>query len=179
MVGNAPRQLDGRGIGELARLDLRERKARLPGRDDQVGRQRQLEAAADRHAIDRRDHGLVQPRQLLQAAEAADPEIGIGGLARGRGLEVPAGREEALAGTGDDRHPEIRIVAEGRERFAQRAAGRGVDRVGLRPVEHDLENRAVTRDVENLAHATSSLATSCASAARISASAATTPWPAA
>ncbi len=173
-------QLDGRGIGELARLDLGQGKARVRGRDDQVGREGELEAAADRHAAHRGDHGLAQARQLLQAAEAADPEIGIRGLAGGRRLEVPAGREEALAGTGHDRDPQLRVVAEGREGFAQRAAGRGVDRVRLGPVEHDLEDRAIAPDVENLAHATSSLAgagTSRGAARRISASAATTPWP--
>ena len=124
------------------------------GRQDQVAGERQLEAAADRHAVQRRDHRLVEVGQLLQPAEAADAVVAVGALAAlGRGLEVPAGAEELLAAAGDDGDPQRRVVAEGGEGAAERAAGGAVDGVGLGPVEHDLQDAVGGGGPDCLAHA--------------------------
>ena len=81
MVGDAPRQLDRGGVRQRAGVDLGQAEADMLGRQDQVAGQRQLEAAADRHAVEGGDHRLVEVGQLLQPAEAADAIVGIGPLA--------------------------------------------------------------------------------------------------
>ena len=58
---------------------------------DQVAGQRQLEAAADRHAVDAAITGLFDVAQFLQAGEAADAVVAVDRIAAGRRLEVPAG----------------------------------------------------------------------------------------
>jgi hypothetical protein len=50
-------------------------------------------------------------RQFLQAAETADTVIAIDRIAVIGGLQVPARAEELLAGAGQDRDPQIRVVA--------------------------------------------------------------------
>ena len=81
--------------------------------DDDVGAQHDLEAAAAGDAVDGGDERLVEIARVVEAAEAADAPVGIGLLAAGGGLQVPARGEEALAGAGDDRDAQLRIVAEG------------------------------------------------------------------
>jgi hypothetical protein len=53
--------------------------------------------------------------------------------ARGRGVQVPAGREDALAAPGDDRHAQLVVVSKGEEGLAEGTAGERVDGVGLGP----------------------------------------------
>ncbi len=81
VIGDALGQLDGGGIGERAGADLGQREADMLGGDDDVGRERQLEAATDGHAVERGDHRLVELEQFLQAAEATDAVIDIGSFA--------------------------------------------------------------------------------------------------
>ncbi len=142
MIGNAARQLDGGGIGEGAGIDFGQREGGVFGGDDDVGRDHDLEAAAEGEAVDRGDHRLVEAGQFLQAAEAADAIVGIGRFAFGRGLQVPAGAEEFLARRREDGDAQFRIVAEGGEDIAHDAAGCGVDGIGLGPVDGDFEDGA-------------------------------------
>ena len=98
MIGNAARQLDRGGIRHGARIDFGQREGCMFGGDDDVAGDHDLEAAAEGEAIHGADHRLVEARQFLQAAEAADAIVGIRRFARGRGLQIPAGAEELLAG---------------------------------------------------------------------------------
>ena len=148
MIGNAARQLDGRRIGERAGIDFRQREGRVIGGDDDVGRDHDLEAAAEGEAVDRGDHRLVEAGQFLQAAEAADAIVGIGRLAVGGRLEIPARAEEFLARAGEDGDAQVRIVAELRESLAHDAARRRVDGIGLGPVDGDFEDGAAAFDNE-------------------------------
>ena len=68
------------------------------GGDDDVAGDHDLEAAAEGEAVHRADDRLVEARQFLQAAEAADAIVDIRRFAFGRRLQVPAGAEEFLAG---------------------------------------------------------------------------------
>ena len=88
------------------------------GGEDDVAGERELEAAAAGDAVDGGDHRLVEVRQLLQAAEAADAVVAVDRVAAGGGLEVPAGAEELLAGGGDDGDAQVGVVAEGLEGLA-------------------------------------------------------------
>src|SRR5690606_11964672 len=72
VVGNALRQLDRGGIGHRAGADFRQGEGRVLGGEDEVGRQRDLEAAAAADAVDGGDDRLVEVAQLLHAAETAD-----------------------------------------------------------------------------------------------------------
>ena len=145
MIGNAPRQLDRRRVGQRAGRDLGQREAGMLGREDQVAGQRQLEAAADRHAVDGGDHRLVEVGQLLQPAEAADAVVAVTGVRRRPPPSGPSRRRRTSRPAADDGDAQLRIVAEAGECLAQRAAGGAVDGVGLRPVEHDLQDGAVAR----------------------------------
>ena len=77
-----------------------------------------------------------------ETAKGADAVIGIRGLAGGRRLEVPAGTEELLPGTGQDGDAQRRIIAETGKDLAHDAAGRGVDGIGLGSVDGDFEHRS-------------------------------------
>src|SRR4051794_35463661 len=170
MVRDTARQLGGGRGPQGAGGDLGQREADMLGRQDQVAGERQLEAAADRHAVQRRDHRLVEVGELLQPAEPADAVVAVGALrALGGGLEVPAGAEELLAAAGDDRDPKGRVVAEGGEGAAELAAGGDVDGVGLGPVEHDLQDAVGGGGPDCIAHALAPM--------RIRTSAATAPLP--
>ena len=130
-------------VGDEPDLHLGQREARVGDGDDQVAGERELEPAPGRVAVDRGDHRLVEVEELGQPGEPARAErLGVAGIAGRVRLQVPAGGEEALAGAGDDRDPQLRVVAEGDERLAHRPAGRRVDRVRLRPVDRQLERRA-------------------------------------
>src|SRR3546814_1982629 len=92
--------------------------------EDEVRGQRQLEAAAHRHAADRSDHRLVEVAQLLQAAEAADTVVAVDGVAASRRLQVPAGGEEPVPRRGDNGAAQLGIVAEVLDGLAPEPAGR-------------------------------------------------------
>ena len=111
-------QLDRRGVGERAGVDLREAEPRRGRGVDQVAGQGELEAAADGHAVHGGDHRLVQVGQLLEAAEAADAVVAVDRVAVCGGLEVEAGAEELVARGLQDGHPQVGVVAEAGERLA-------------------------------------------------------------
>ena len=73
-------------------------------------------------------------RQLLQAAEAADPIIAIHRIAIGSGFQIPSGAEELFPRRREDRHAQFRIIAEIPENFTHDAAGFQINRIGFRPV---------------------------------------------
>jgi len=68
------------------------------GRHHQVGGQDELEAAAEREAVDRRDDRLAEVEELGQAAEPAGAVVGVDALPAGGRLQVPARAEESLPG---------------------------------------------------------------------------------
>ncbi len=73
MVRHALRQLQRRRIGQRTGLDLGQRETDMLRRQDHVAGQRQLETAADCHAVQRCNDRLVQPRQLLQPPKPPMP----------------------------------------------------------------------------------------------------------
>src|SRR6056297_2841266 len=143
VIGDTFRQLDRRRIGHGAGADLRQRERRMVCREDDVGAERNLQAAAAADAVDRRDHRLVEILELLHAAESADPVRAVGGFTGSGRLQVPARGEELLASARDNGDPEARVVAEVRKYLSHRDAGRTVDGVRFRPVDDDLEYPAV------------------------------------
>jgi hypothetical protein len=112
-------------------------RRRAAGGDDEVARQRDLQAARDREALDRGDERLVG-RALGEASEAA--ALDVGALAADERLEVHAGREVA-AGAGEDPHLELGLAVEllqaGRDALGEREVD-GVASVG--PVQRDDED---------------------------------------
>ena len=99
-------------------------------------------------AVHRRDDGLVeveelgQPRQTLRRPKAS----GSPGSPAAWAFRSHAGGEEAIARAGDDRDPQLRIVAKGNEGLAHRPARRRVDRVRLRAVDRQFERRSAPLD---------------------------------
>jgi len=143
VVGNAASQLDGAGVCQHADVDLRQRELRVLLHDDDVGSQHQLEAAAAGDAVHRRDERLVEIARVVEAAEAGGAPVGVGLLAGGGALEVPAGAEEALAGAGEDSDAQRRVVTELLEHPVEPPAGREIDGIRLGAVERHFEHRAV------------------------------------
>ena len=116
------------------------------GGDDQVGRHRDLEPAADRHAVDRGDHRRGTVGQFGKSAEPADAVVAVEVLAC---RQIPTRREELRPGTGEDDRPNLGVTVEPREHVAHRLAGCRVDRVGLRSIDRDDGGAAVQLDVES------------------------------
>ena len=114
VIGDPAPQLDRARIGEHANVDLGQSESRVLLHDDDVRAEHDLEAAAAGYAIDCRDEGLVEVARIVKTAEAADAPVRIGLFAGGGGLQVPARGEEALTGAGDDRDPQLRVVAKAR-----------------------------------------------------------------
>lgn len=139
-------------------------------RQDQVGRKRDLEAAAAADAVDGCYDRLVEVAQLLHATEAADAIVAIDRVAISRRLQVPSRTEEFFARAGDDRNPERIVVAEVAEDLAHDTAGFQVDGIGLRPVDRDFEDAAFAAREDRSGHEGQFLR-------RMRASAATAPWP--
>ena len=143
MIGNALGQLDAGGIRHGPRPDLGQRKGRVVRGQDQVARQRQFQPTAAADAIHRRDHRLVQVRQLLQAAETAHAVVAVDRIARGRRLQIPAGAEEFLPLGTKDRHAQAIVIAERPKHLPHDPACREVDRIGLGAVQRDFEDRTL------------------------------------
>ena len=114
--------------------------------DHDVRQQRELEAAADRKPVHRRDHRLVE--LPFEPHEAMRSKI-LAGVAGCHGLEIPASAEHALAGRGDDRAAQAGRVAEPSECGIEVAACLLVEGVRWRMVEGDLEHRAVLLDPDS------------------------------
>ena len=128
------------GAGKDAQRDLGQLEARRLVGDPQVGRQRQLQAAADRPAGDGGDRGLRQRRQRLpqpsRAAVVADGRLGAGIRELG---EVGAGRERPL-GAGHDhgaRLPHRGRRQRGQVLLAQLLGQRVQLLVAAQPDDHD------------------------------------------
>ncbi len=108
------------------------------GGDDQVAGERKLEPSSGRVTVDGRDHRLLELEHLGQAGESTRPEVlGVPGR---RGLEVPAGGEEAPPGAGDDRDAEPVIRGEGSEMLPELPARPRIDRVRRRAIDGQLED---------------------------------------
>ena len=120
VIGNAPPQLDGAGIGEHADVDLGQGEFGMLLHDDDVGAEHHLEAAAAGDAVDRRDDRLVEISRVVEAAESARAPVLIGFLAAGGRLEVPARREESIARAGDDGDPQRSSSRKDGENVVQR-----------------------------------------------------------
>ena len=124
----------------------------MVGGVDQVAGQRQLEAAADRHAVDGGDHRLVEVGQLLQPAEAADAVVAVD-----RSPPAAAFRSQPAQ---KNLSPPPVTMATRSPGSSRKAAKRSpisrcgaVDGVGLWPVERDLEDAVGRRGPDCLAHA--------------------------
>ena len=105
-------------------------------RDDDVARERDLEPAAERDAVDGRDERLPEIVARDETAEAAFRHPGHTVLRRP--LEVVAGGERAVAGTGEDRDPHVGVLGDVVPDARQLLVGRRVQRVHhFRPVDGD------------------------------------------
>ena len=111
----ARQPVDAAGAGEQADARLGQPEAGVVGGDDDVARERHLQSAADGDAVDRRDHRL---RALEVARDAPERRPGVAldvtavGRPLGGDLEIVARRERPLAGPGEDRDPDVGVVAE-------------------------------------------------------------------
>ena len=128
------------GVRDDAQSRLGQAELGVLGRDDKVGGEYQLEAAARRDAVDRGDHRFRPPVQLRQPGETARPVIGVDRFACRRGLEVPARAEEPVARSGHDPGAQAGVGLEHGERLVQRVAGGYIDGVRAGPVQRDREH---------------------------------------
>jgi hypothetical protein len=125
--------------------------------DDQIRGDGKFEPAADGVSVDRGDHRLVKVPQLGQAGEAAwaviqlPPFTNLLDLARG--LEVPAGGENAVAGRRDDADAQLRIIAKLDEGVPKRDRGQTVHRIHFRTIERHLEHMAAPLNLHRIRHA--------------------------
>jgi hypothetical protein len=71
VVGNAPPQLDGAGVGQHADVDLGEGELRMLLHHDDVAAEHELEATAAGDAVDGGDERLVEVARVIETAEAA------------------------------------------------------------------------------------------------------------
>ena len=126
-------------------LHLRDRERRMIGGDRSVAREHELEPAADRGAVHRRDHGLrVAPGgEDLQAGHARRWQA----LVSGR-LEVHPRGEGLVAGSGENYRAYPFVGFGIRERGADLADCPAVERVApLGAVDLDHHRRSVPRNV--------------------------------
>jgi hypothetical protein len=117
---------------------------------DDVAGNRNLHAAADRRPVQRGNDRFLQVEILGDAGKSARTEaffrivvvveIDSGGR---RLLEIPAGTEDALAGSRDQAAGEVGIVLQGMKGLVHGATHRAIDRVRRRAIHHDLQNLAV------------------------------------
>ena len=117
----------GVGVGEAGPL----------GRDEEVARERDLEAAGDRGAVDRADHRLGRLGERADQLVARSRTTWRTSESVVSALEVDAGAER---GIGAGEHDGVDVVARvaRRDRLRERRGERGVQRVaGLRSVEGD------------------------------------------
>ena len=138
-----------------AELDLGLAELRVVRRDDHVAHHRELAAAAERKARDRRDHRLAHPRHAIPVAG----EIALEGVHVGLALhllDVGAGRERLLA-AGQDHAGDLLVRLERVDRGGQFLVEPGVERIErLRPVEADDADPAFGFDDDGfVAHVTS------------------------
>ena len=141
VVRDPARQAQQRaGGGHQPALDLGDAEAGVAGGDDEVARQRDLEAAGQRPALDGRDQRLARG-PLGDAGEAAVADVRA--LAGHERLQVHA-RAERAAGAGEDAGAQRLVLVEPVERGGDPLGDGQVDRVArLRPVDRDDQDLAV------------------------------------
>ncbi len=149
---------------EDADPDLREAEHGALVGDSEVGRERELEAAAEAVAVDRGERRLRQRRELLvdvsRLAVVAQDRLRV---AVGELGDVGAGGERAARSGDHDGAARPHVV--GGERVAQLALHRGRDRVQLLvAVELDHRDRAVAFDCDETHRSTSLISAAAASA---------------
>ena len=171
-------------IGRDTDADLRQHELSMLGRDDEVGSQEHFETGPNGQAVDRADDGLEQIRHLREAAESTLTEVLEILLAIGHRVQIPPSGEELLTGAGENRDSEVRVVAKIRENSSHLSTGWSIERVGLGPVQNDLEYLAVSCDLRKSRITAPPVVLEPVVAThgcltRISASAATTPSPSA
>ena len=137
--------MDAAGAGDQADARLGQAEAGAVGGDHDVAGQRDLEAAAGRHAVDGGDQRLgavVAARDRREARARSDALLAVG-RRLGRRLEVVAGAERPVAGAGDDRHPGVVVALEVVEDLDQLGVRVRVQRVHpLGPVERHVRDVA-------------------------------------
>ncbi len=113
LADDAHQALGAAGAGQHAERDLGQAElGRAAAGDPQVGRHRDLEAAADGVAVERRDHQLrrlLEPRQRLVGVQAEVVlEVRVRRLEH---VDVGAGAEDLLAGAGEHDDVDRRVEA--------------------------------------------------------------------
>src|SRR6516225_1187802 len=135
---------------------LGQRKFRLLRGDDDVGGERDLEAAAHGHTIDCRNQRLfkVMPvrdpseafRRALRSSPGLGPELGVI-------FEIVAGAKGLVSGAGNDRDPQLWICRELVEYFRQLLIRHRVEGVcDLGSIYGDDQETTVGLDLAVLAH---------------------------
>jgi hypothetical protein len=145
-----PRQPHCAVVGQDAQSGLGKEELCVVGRHHHVGCHGDLETAAHRHAVHRSDHRSAPGGQIGEAAETARAVVAVERLALRGCAEVPAGAEEALARSREDRHSHGGVVLEPDERLTERVTGGGIDGVRLRPVERDHGDAVGHLDMESV-----------------------------
>ena len=128
----------------------------LLGGDDDIGRKRDLEAAAHGDAVDRGDDRLVEVVAIGEPAEALGwavrPRAGLG-PELGVILEIVAGTECLVAGARDDGDPQVGVGRELVERIRQLLVRHRVERVvDLGAIDGDDQQASVGLDLAVLGH---------------------------
>jgi hypothetical protein len=123
------------------------------GSDQEIGAHGHLAAPAESHAVDRREDRLAQVAQLVVGAledpVLARPLLGCHAPAL---LQVAAGAEGAVAGTGQDGDADGRLLGDLVQDFAQahaHARAHGVQHVGA--VEGQQRDRPVALQQDGIA----------------------------
>ena len=138
------------GGGNVERA-LHETDARVGGGDTHVAGRRELGAAAERDAVQRRDHRHREIADGLQRAVAQVEEIArlLSSAYLLQVAQVSSRRETALAGAGKQRQAEL-FVPVRLEHLAQARQHRARQRIALvRPVDGDPE-QPITHAGENV-----------------------------
>ena len=149
LADRAGQPLRAAHAGQHAELDLGLTELRGVGGDQQVAHHRQLTAAAERVARDRRDGGCAGGGELGPRRE----EVGGENVCErqfGHLLDVRA-RREGLLVAGDDDRADARIVVEfgcGRGDFVHHLTVERIERLG--PVQRDGADAVVTGDQDGL-----------------------------
>ncbi len=133
-AGQADQARQPRGAAEAGQdaeqhLGQSDLGARLLARDPRIARQRQLDAAAQAHAVDGRDRGHPQRREppvdRVRAAHQGPHLLGVG--ERGDGVDVGAGDERAALAAAQHHPAHVRVGLDRRQRRLEGGDGGLVD----------------------------------------------------
>jgi hypothetical protein len=140
---NSPR------IGEDSERRFRQPKAGRIGGDDQVACQDQLDAAADRDAVDRGDDRLRERKHLREPRESPGAVIRSLALAGGDGrLHVPARAEDRPGAAAQDRDVILIVGHEIQECLSELATERHANRVHLGISQRYFQDALVSCNVD-------------------------------